>query len=43
MSIAAFSATDVQNFVYYVAPLTALVAAVLLTWEITAATIRSRA
>jgi len=40
VSLVAFSAANVQNFVYYAAPLTALTAAVMLTREITTATIR---
>lgn len=40
-SAIAFSAADVQTFVYYVAPLSALVAGVLLTREIINATTRS--
>ena len=39
--LAAFSATGVQNFVYYAAWLSALAAGVLLAREITNATIRS--
>ena len=37
----AFSVADVVNFVYYIAPLSALVAGVLLTREIINATNRS--
>jgi len=39
----AFSVADVQTFAYYAAPLTALVAGVLLTREIINATTRSSA
>ena len=40
--VVAFSATDFHNFVYYAAPLSAIVAGVLFAREITAATIRSQ-
>jgi len=42
VSVVAFSEIDVEHFIYYAAPLSALVGGVLLTWEIFTAITRFR-